>query len=87
MSERKRSYNALGPEPGFSILYLTESFNSPILPDSTRFADKGIVKKPKVTEVLSPKVDIPIRYALCNGVKTKQNKTDRQKPPPGKLLS
>ena len=62
LSERKCSYNALGPVPGFYILYHTESFNSPILIESTHFADKGIVKKPKVTEVLSLKVDILIRY-------------------------
>lgn len=83
--ERKHSSNALGPVPGFYMLYLTESFDSLILTDSTRFADKGIVKKPKVTEVLVPKwtsrsgmlQKLYSQAALCNGVKTKHNKTNK----------
>lgn len=60
LSERRLSYNALGPVPGFSILYL--SFSSLVLTESTGFADrKRIVRKPRVTEVLSPKAESPIK--------------------------
>lgn len=86
LSERRLSYNALGPVPGFNILYLRDSFNSLVLTESTGFADrKRIGSKPKVTEVLSPKAEsqssmfqkLYSQAALCNGV---QNS-------PGELLS